>query len=89
MVGSQLLATGDWKAIKLDVLTDEAELLLFNLSEDLAEIHNLADDRPEILEELILQRAADAQHRNHRASGRSNHHNRQIYGRSDPVYRPT
>src|SRR5690606_10370350 len=50
--GKQAVRKGDWKAIKLDVLTDEAELLLFNLSEDLGETYNLADDRPDVLEEL-------------------------------------
>ncbi len=50
--GKQAVRKGDWKAIKLDVLEEEPALLLFNLSEDVAEMHNLSTERPDVLEEL-------------------------------------
>lgn len=57
--GKQAVRKGDWKAIKLDVLTDQPKSLLFNLAEDSDETQNLADEYPDILGELtqIMDRA--------------------------------
>ena len=51
--GKQALRKGDWKAIKLNVLGQEPEFLLFNLAKDVEESHNLATAHPDILEELV------------------------------------
>jgi arylsulfatase A len=51
--GKQAVRKGDWKAIKLEVLGQDPEFLLFNIAKDLEESHNLAAKHPEIVEELI------------------------------------
>ena len=51
--GKQSVRKGDWKVIKLDVLSGESQSLLYNVSEDPGEANNMAADHPDILEELI------------------------------------
>jgi Arylsulfatase A and related enzymes len=51
--GRQTIRKGDWKAIRLNVGNKEKTTLeLYNLKDDLHEDNNLADQYPEIVQEL-------------------------------------
>ncbi len=50
--GKQAIRKGDWKAIRLNVLSGNTEVLLFDLSQDPEERNNLADQNPELVEEM-------------------------------------
>ena len=51
--GRQAIRTGGWKAIRLNVGNKEKTTLeLYNLKDDLHEDNNLADQYPEIVQEL-------------------------------------
>lgn len=51
--GKQAIRKGDWKAIRLNVLRDSSELLLFDISQDPEERNNLADQNPEVVQEML------------------------------------
>jgi arylsulfatase A len=58
--GRQAVRKGDWKAVKYNVLIDTMAMLeLYNLSSDISEQNNLADENPEKLKEMqaILKNA--------------------------------
>jgi arylsulfatase A-like enzyme len=51
--GKQAILQGDWKGIRLQVGKDpESPLELYNLKSDPAEMHNVAEDHPQLVEEL-------------------------------------
>lgn len=51
--GRQALRKGDWKAVKYNVLKDpNAPIELYDLSEDIGEKNNLADQHPDIIKEM-------------------------------------
>jgi len=51
--GRTAIRQGDWKAVKYNVLKDpDAKLELYNLSEDIGEENNIADEHPTIVDEL-------------------------------------
>lgn len=53
--GRQAVRKGDWKAVKYNVLKNpEAPLELYNLKEDIGETNNIANDYPNIVEEMEL-----------------------------------
>jgi arylsulfatase A len=51
--GKQAIRMGEWKAIRMNVLRGNEELLLFNVVQDPEEKHNLADDNPELVQEIF------------------------------------
>ena len=51
--GKQAIRMGDWKAIRLNVLRGNDELLLFNLAQDLEEKSNLAEQNPQLVQEML------------------------------------
>jgi arylsulfatase A-like enzyme len=54
--GKQAIRKGNYKAIKLNVLENpDAEILLYNLKNDLKESKNIADQYPQIIDEMRLQ----------------------------------
>lgn len=58
--GKQAIRKGDWKAVRLDVREDRnAQMELYNLTEDLTEENNVADQYPEVVNEMdsIFQEA--------------------------------
>jgi arylsulfatase A-like enzyme len=58
--GRQAIRKGQWKAVKYNVFKNpDAPFELYNLSEDLSEEHNVANDHPDVLEEMenILKEA--------------------------------
>ncbi len=58
--GRQAVRMGDWKGVKYNVLKDpNAKLELYNLSTDIGEEHNIAEDHPAIVKEMekILKEA--------------------------------
>ena len=51
--GRQALRKGDWKAVKYNVLKNpQAPIELYDLSEDIGEENNLADQHPDIIKEM-------------------------------------
>lgn len=58
--GKQAIRKGDWKAVRLGIREDRnAPIELYNLSQDLSEENNVADQHPEIISEMdSLFRAA-------------------------------
>ena len=60
--GQQAVRMDQWKAIRKNILKGNLELELYNLEEDLAEQHNVAEDYPEVIQrmELILEQAHTA-----------------------------
>lgn len=52
--GRQAIRKGHWKAVKYNVFKNpEGQLELYNLSVDIGEIKNVADEHPDILEEMV------------------------------------
>lgn len=51
--GKQAIRKGDWKAIRLNVLRENTDVLLFDLSQDPGERNNLAGQHPEVVEEML------------------------------------
>ena len=51
--GKQAIRRGNWKAIRLNVLRENTEMLLFDLSNDPAERNNVAEQHPEIVAEML------------------------------------
>lgn len=51
--GKQAIRKGDWKAIRLNVLRDSSEMLLFDVSEDAEERNNVAEKHPELVQEML------------------------------------
>ncbi|WP_349351593.1 arylsulfatase [Flagellimonas sp. MMG031] len=50
--GRQAIRKGDWKAVKYNVFKDDSAIELYDLSKDIAEEHNLADQYPEKVEQF-------------------------------------
>jgi arylsulfatase A-like enzyme len=54
--GKQAIRKGNFKAIKLNVLKNpDSEILLYNLKHDPQESKNIADQYPQIIDEMRLQ----------------------------------
>ncbi|MCC5931436.1 MAG: arylsulfatase [Cyclobacteriaceae bacterium] len=51
--GRQALRQGDWKLVRYNVLTENFTTELYNLSKDIAEENNLAEEQPEKVAELL------------------------------------
>lgn len=52
--GRKALRKGDWKLVRYDVLNPEKTTTeLYDLSKDIGEEHNVADEHPEIVKELL------------------------------------
>lgn len=51
--GRQALRRGDWKLVRYNVLTENFTTELYNLSDDIAEEHNVADEYPRKVKELL------------------------------------
>lgn len=58
--GRQAIRKGQWKAIKYNAFKNpDAPFELYNLSEDIGEVNNIANQHPDILEDMenILKKA--------------------------------
>ena len=51
--GKQAVRKGDWKGVRLDVRRGDPRFELYDLSEDPSEEHNIADQHPEIVAEML------------------------------------
>ncbi|MCK4747661.1 MAG: arylsulfatase, partial [Bacteroidales bacterium] len=52
--GQQAVRMGPWKAVRKDIRDGNLELELYNLDEDIREQHNVADEHPEIIEQMEM-----------------------------------
>lgn len=50
--GQQAVRIGKWKGIRKDIFEDNMEIELYNLEEDIQEQNNIADQNPEIVEQI-------------------------------------
>ena len=50
--GQQAVRKGDWKAIRKDIFKGNMDIELYNLVDDIAEENNVADQYPEIIDEM-------------------------------------
>ncbi len=50
--GQQAVRKGDWKAIRKDIFKGNMDIALYNLAEDIVEENNVADQYPEIVDEM-------------------------------------
>ena len=59
--GKQAVRMGNWKGVRLNVAEEgrEAPIELYNLSEDIGEENNIADDNPDVVEQIagIMEQA--------------------------------
>ncbi len=62
--GRQAVRMGKWKAVKYEVFSGESDIELYNLSEDIAEENNLANQYPEVIDQVktILDTARTHNH---------------------------
>ena len=50
--GQQAVRRGEWKAMRRDILQGNTDIQLFNLAEDIQEQHNVADEHPDIIDQM-------------------------------------
>ncbi|MDW7693331.1 arylsulfatase [Flammeovirgaceae bacterium SG7u.111] len=50
--GRQAIRKGNWKAVKYNVFKESSEIELYDLSKDIAEQQNVADQHPEVVKEM-------------------------------------
>jgi len=50
--GQQAVRMGSWKAIRKNILKGNLEVELYNLDEDIQELHNVAEEYPQIVQQM-------------------------------------
>lgn len=57
--GRQAVRMGQWKGVKYDVFQGDAEIELYDLSKDIGETQNIAEQHPDVIEKMkmILEKA--------------------------------